>query len=163
MKPPRATANLLLASFHSGSHLCLSGMAISGACWLHYSLPLTFTITVEKTKQNKQNETMSNMFCCCLCCLTLEIQVINITWTLHTVQHQSCKPSLLTVDTSPCSKTRMCWENTSQTLHQLQNKNTTFIQMRLTQTPLMFQPQKVTGWPQRTIYPLLWAAKPTVC
>lgn len=36
-KPPTATANLLLASFHSGSHLCLSGMPISLACWPHYS------------------------------------------------------------------------------------------------------------------------------
>lgn len=63
MKPPTATANLLLASFHSGSHLCLSGMPISLACWPHYSPTLQLLNPQPALEKKTPKKHMPIYFC----------------------------------------------------------------------------------------------------
>lgn len=86
MKPPTATANLLLASFHSGSHLCLSGMPISLACWPHYSPTLQLLNPQPALENPPQKNTCQ--FISASRCLTLGMKrtfffvIIWFTWTL---------------------------------------------------------------------------------
>lgn len=86
MKPPTATANLLLASFHSGSHLCLSGMPISLACWPHYSPTLQLLNPQPALEKTPPKNTCQ--FISASRCLTLGMKrmfffvIIWFTWTL---------------------------------------------------------------------------------
>lgn len=87
MKPPTSTANLLLASFHSGSHLCLSGMPISLACWPHYS-PTLQLLNPQPALENPPPKKNTCQFISASRCLTLGMKrtfffvIIWFTWTL---------------------------------------------------------------------------------
>lgn len=87
MKPPTATANLLLASFHSGSHLCLSGMPISLACWPHYS-PTLQLLNPQPALETPPPKKNTCQFISASRCLTLGMKrtfffvIIWFTWTL---------------------------------------------------------------------------------
>lgn len=92
MKPPTAAGNLLLASFHGGSHLCLSRMPISLACWPHYSLTLQL-LNPPPGLRGKKKRTLPIYFSFMLFNFKNKDNVFSLiiwlTWTLSRSRHKS--------------------------------------------------------------------------